>query len=142
MLWNFSVHPLRLCASAVRFCLLLFAAFTVSSAPTFAGEGLRTAKPVVEIANPGKCIAPAEEMRRNHMEMLKHQRDRTMRQGVRGEPASLNACIECHASKKTGSVLGSNENFCQSCHSYVAVKLDCWDCHQPKAGYKAAGVRP
>ena len=121
---------------------LLFAAIAVSPAPTFAGEGGRTAKPVIEIANPGKCGAPVGEMRRNHMEMLKHQRDRTMRQGIRGEPASLNACIECHASKKTGSVLGSNENFCQSCHSYAAVKLDCWDCHQPKAGFKATGVKP
>ena len=120
---------------------LLFAAIAVSPAPTLAADGGRTPKPVVTIENPGKCVAPAEEMRRNHMEMLKHQRDRTLRAGIRGEPASLNACIECHASKKTGSVLGSNENFCQSCHSYVAVKLDCWDCHQPKAGYKAAGVR-
>ncbi len=114
----------------------------MSSAPTFAGDGARTAKPVIEIANPGKCVAPVEEMRRNHMEMLKHQRDRTLRQGIRGEPASLNACIECHASKKTGSVLGGGENFCQSCHAYVAVKLDCWDCHQPKAKFKAAGLKP
>ena len=125
---------------------ILAIAFTsliaVSSAPTFSGDGLRTAKPVIEIANPGKCVAPPDEMRRNHMEMLKHQRDRSLRQGIRGEPASLNACIGCHASKKTGSVLGGKENFCESCHSYVAVKLDCWDCHQPKAGYKAAGVRP
>jgi hypothetical protein len=65
-----------------------------------------------------------------------------MRDGVRGMKTSLNGCIECHASKKTGSVLGSNENFCQSCHTYAAVKLDCWDCHQPKANYKAAGVAP
>jgi hypothetical protein len=127
----------------LRILITTFAALVaVSPAPTLAAEGGRTAKPVVEIANPGKCVAPAEEMRRNHMEMLKHQRDRTMRSGIRGEPASLNACIECHASKKTGSVLGSNENFCQSCHSYVAVKLDCFECHQPKAGFKAAGVRP
>ena len=127
----------------LRILLTTFAALAaVSSVPTLAGEGTRAAKPVIEIANPGKCVAPAEEMRRNHMEMLKHQRDRTMRSGIRGEPASLNACIECHASKKTGSVLGSNENFCQSCHSYVAVKLDCFECHQPKAGFKAAGVRP
>ena len=132
----------ELVTGILKFVLVLFAVIAVSPAPTFAGEGGRTAKPVIEIANPGKCVAPVDEMRRNHMEMLKHQRDRTMRQGIRGEPASLNACIECHASKKTGSVLGSNENFCQSCHSYVAVKLDCWDCHQPKAGFKAAGVKP
>ena len=97
-------------------------------------------KPAVKIENPGQCIAPAEEMRRNHMEMLKHQRDRTMRQGIRGEKASLNECINCHASKQTGSVLGK-DGFCQECHSYAAVKLDCWDCHQPKAGFKAAGVK-
>lgn len=98
-------------------------------------------KPVIKIENPGQCIAPAEEMRRNHMEMLKHQRDRTLRQGIRGEKASLNECINCHASKTSGSVLGK-DGFCQECHSYAAVKLDCWDCHQPKAGFKAAGVKP
>ena len=137
-----SAFPLCLCVSVVRFVPIALALLAVSPAPTFAGEGGRTAKPVIEIANPGKCIAPVEEMRRNHMEMLKHQRDRTLRQGIRGEPASLNACIECHASKKTGSVLGGNENFCQGCHTYAAVKLDCFECHQPKAGFKAAGVRP
>ena len=98
-------------------------------------------KPVVKIENPGQCVAPVEEMRKNHMEMLKHTRDRTLRQGIRGEKASLNGCIDCHASKATGTVLGK-EGFCQECHSYAAVKLDCWDCHQPKAGFKsAAGVK-
>ncbi|MCF8178171.1 MAG: hypothetical protein K9J74_06650 [Sulfuritalea sp.] len=116
------------------------ALIAVSPAPTFAGDGARTAKPVIKVAKPGKCIAPTDEMRRNHMEMLKHQRDRTLRQGIRGEPVTLNGCIECHASTKTGSVLGE-DNFCQSCHAYVAVKLDCFECHQPKAGFKATGVK-
>ncbi len=102
----------------------------------------RVPQPVIKIENPGQCIAPADEMRRNHMNMLKHQRDKTMHEGIRGAKASLNACIDCHASKQSASVLGSNENFCQSCHAYAAVKLDCWDCHQPKAGFKAAGVKP
>ncbi len=124
-------------------CLLLLIA--VSPAPTLAHNGdahpQRTPVPNMVIENPGKCVAPAEEMRRNHMEMLKHQRDRTLRQGIRGEPVSLNGCIECHASKKTGSVLGKGD-FCESCHAYAAVKLDCFECHQPKAGFKAAGVKP
>ena len=107
----------------------------------FAADG-RVPKPVFKIENPGQCIAPADEMRRSHMNMLKHQRDKTVHEGVRGAKASLNACIDCHASKQTGSVLGSNEGFCQSCHAYAAVKLDCWDCHQPKAGYKASGEKP
>lgn len=98
-------------------------------------------KPVIAIENPGECIAPAAEMRVNHKRMLSHTRDRTLRQGIRGEKASLNGCIECHASKTTGSVLGK-DGFCQTCHDYAAVTVDCWQCHQPKAGYKAAGVKP
>lgn len=117
--------------SVAALCAALLAAPALAGAP----------KPAIKIENPGQCIAPADEMRRNHMEMLKHQRDRTMRHGIRGEKASLNECINCHASKATGSVLGK-DGFCQECHSYAAVKLDCWDCHQPKAGFKAAGVKP
>ena len=95
-----------------------------------------TPKPAVVIADPaGRCVAPNDVMRRTHMDMLKHQRDRTLRAGIRGEPASLNACIDCHASKKTGSVLGEG-GFCQSCHAYAAVTLDCFECHQPKAKFK------
>ncbi len=124
-------------------CFLLLIA--VSPVPTFAHKGeahpQRTPVPSMVTESDGKCIAPPEEMRRNHMEMLKHQRDRTLRQGIRGEPASLNACIECHASKKTGSVLGKGD-FCESCHTYAAVKLDCFECHQPKARFKAMGVKP
>lgn len=114
-------------------------------APVCASAG--ASKPTLKIENPGQCIAPVAEMRVNHMEMLKHTRDRTLRQGIRGEKASLNECINCHASKVTGSVLGK-DGFCQECHSYAAVKLDCWDCHQPKAGKlnvgqaEAAGVKP
>ena len=97
-------------------------------------------QPAVVIAKPGQCVAPVEEMRRSHMDMLKHQRDKTLRQGERGAKASLNACIDCHASRDNGSVLGGKDNFCESCHRYVAVKLDCFECHQPKA--QAAGARP
>jgi hypothetical protein len=97
-------------------------------------------RPAIAIAAAGKCIAPAEEMRRNHMEMLKHQRNRTLREGIRGEQVSLNGCIECHADKTTGSVVGK-DRFCESCHSYAAVKLDCWGCHQPKVGFKATGMK-
>ncbi|MFA7269640.1 MAG: hypothetical protein WC073_09885 [Sterolibacterium sp.] len=104
-------------------------------------------KPVIAIENPGECVAAPDVMRRTHMDMLKHQRDKTLRFGEHGakegKSVSLRGCIECHASKKTGSVLGSSENFCQGCHSFVAVKLDCFECHQPRTGLvKSAGVMP
>jgi hypothetical protein len=74
------------------------------------------------------------------MELLKHQRDATTHQGIRTRKHSLNGCIECHASRKTNSVAGSDQNFCQSCHSYAAVKLDCFECHasKPKAPLERA----
>jgi hypothetical protein len=86
--------------------------------------------PVIKIERGEACVAPVAEMRRDHMKMLFHQRDRTMRQGVRETRFSLKGCVECHASEKTGSVLGK-EGFCSSCHAYAAVKMDCFECHTP-----------
>jgi hypothetical protein len=98
-----------------------------------ASAGDRVARPSITVdPSRGACVAPAAEMRRNHMAMLQHQRDRTLRLGERGAKVSLNACIDCHAGKVSGSVLGKGE-FCESCHAYAGVKLDCFECHQPKA---------
>lgn len=74
-------------------------------------------------------------MRRNHMELLKHQRDDTLRSGIRTTKYSLKDCISCHASQTTNSVTAAPSNFCQSCHTYAAVKIDCFECHanQPQA---------
>lgn len=115
---------------ALRDALIALAALLATA--TLAVAGVPT--PTVEIANPdAHCVAPPAEMRRNHMEMLRHQRDRTMRLGERGAAVSLNACIDCHASRSTGSVIGAEADFCASCHRYAAVTLDCFECHQPKA---------
>jgi hypothetical protein len=83
-------------------------------------------------------------MRRQHPEMLKHQRDITMHEGVRTPRYSLKGCVDCHASAKTGSVLG-DQGFCQSCHAYAGVKLDCFECHASRprvAAVAASGARP
>lgn len=79
-----------------------------------------------------KCVRPDADMRRNHMKYLKHHRNETMRQGIRTTDFSLKNCVECHASPKNNSVIGSNENFCQGCHVYAGVKLDCFECHASK----------
>ena len=80
-------------------------------------------------------------MRRNHMELLKHHRDRTVREGVRTTQHSLANCVTCHASRETGRVTGGRDAFCEGCHRYAAVHLDCWDCHAdaPKAKVAAGG---
>jgi hypothetical protein len=100
----------------------------------------RTPKPTIVIEKGDKCVEDTAFMRRNHMKLLKHQRDETVHQGIRTEKYSLQNCIDCHASSKNNSVLGSNENFCQTCHTYAAVKLDCWDCHASKPKQKATAA--
>lgn len=81
-----------------------------------------------------KCVEDTQYMRRNHMDLLKHHRDETMRKGIRTTKHSLKKCVECHASEQTGSVAASKQDFCVACHSYASVKLDCWDCHATKPG--------
>ena len=100
----------------------------------------RVALPVIKIEQGEACVAPVEEMRRNHMAMLLEQRDRTLREGIRSTRFSLKNCVECHASRKTGSVLG-DEGFCSSCHAYASVKIDCFECHTPLR-QKRVAARP
>ena len=84
--------------------------------------------PKFKIERGAACVAPVAEMRRDHMKMLLHQRDRTLRQGLREPRFSLKGCVDCHASRETGSVLGK-DGFCSSCHEYAAVRMDCFECH-------------
>ncbi len=81
------------------------------------------------------CVAPISDMRKNHMEKLLHQRDKTMHDGIRTKTFSLEECIDCHITpKKDGTYanFGEDEFFCSSCHNYAAVKVDCFDCHRDK----------
>jgi hypothetical protein len=126
-----------------RGLLLLLLPFAAAMAS--AGDGAsRTPQPVIERATSGaQCVADPAVMRRSHMDFLKHQRDDTVRGGIRGAKFSLKACIECHASKQTVSVAQAETNFCVSCHSYAAVKIDCFECHTPhQAARVATTARP
>ena len=92
----------------------------------------RVTQPVIEKARGGQCVEDPALMRRTHMELLRHQRDDTVRGGIRGARHSLKECVACHASKTSGSVIAAPTNFCVSCHSYAAVKIDCFECHASK----------
>lgn len=117
----------------LRFFALIGVLAGMAMAPTGAMAG--SGQPTLEKGKGDKCVEDTQYMRRNHMDLLKHHRDRTMHEGIRTTKHSLKGCVECHASEKTGSVAASKEDFCASCHAYAAVKLDCWDCHatKPKA---------
>ncbi len=107
-------------------------ALTASALAGDSGDS-RVPLPTIESARAGtSCIADPATMRRDHPSMLKHQRDETVHGGIRGAKASLKGCIGCHASAKTASVAAAPGDFCQSCHSYAAVKIDCFECHSAK----------
>lgn len=122
-------------AAGIMIAVLAAAGFAL------AGENLarRVAAPTIKIERGEACVAPTEEMRRDHMKMLLHQRDRTVRLGRREPRFSLKNCVDCHASRETGSVLGE-EGFCSSCHAYAAVSIDCFECHTPLRQTRAAGA--
>ncbi len=96
--------------------------------------------PVLEKGKGEQCVEDTQFMRRNHMDLLKHHRNDTVRKGIRTTKHSLKGCVDCHASAKTGSVAASKDDFCAACHHYAAVKLDCWDCHATKPMKKQAAV--
>lgn len=99
-----------------------------------AGDSAGVPKPVIQKAKGEQCVEDTDFMRKNHMKVLNHQRDKTVHEGIRTKQYSLKNCIECHATpneKGERTVLGK-DNFCQSCHSYAAVKIDCFQCHSSK----------
>lgn len=82
------------------------------------------------------CVEPVADMRKNHMEYILHQRDDTLRTGIRTSKHSLKACISCHnaPSEKDGKVasIDDADHFCSTCHTFAAVKIDCFECHADK----------
>lgn len=116
--------------------LLLGAGLLVAAAGVAAQGSQRAAArvqpPVIEQARGGPCVEEPALMRRIHMELLRHQRDDTVRGGIRGARHGLKQCIGCHASTTSGSVAAAPTDFCVSCHSYAAVRIDCFECHASK----------
>lgn len=91
------------------------------------------AVPIIPPAAKGEqCVADTDLMRTDHMVFLNHQRDSTVIDGVRGEPFSLVGCVDCHAQTTVEGKpvrIDAEGQFCESCHSYAAVKIDCFTCH-------------
>lgn len=82
-------------------------------------------------------------MRRNHMDLLTHQRDDTVLQGIRENPFSLTGCVNCHARREPSGQpirVDVRGQFCQSCHEFTAVSIDCFSCHS--ALPEATGADP
>jgi len=84
-----------------------------------------------------RCVEPLEIIRRNHMSLLLHQRDRTVHFGERDTKHSLKGCLSCHTQKNDqGAFIPVNEKgqFCYECHDYTGVQMDCFECHAATPG--------
>lgn len=79
-----------------------------------------------------QCVRPKAFMRRNHMKLIKHQRDITVHEGVRATENSLTACIACHVQYDSNGhaiPVDAEGQFCNRCHNWLAVQPDCFGCH-------------
>ncbi len=118
-----------------KWCLLLLPLCIVLSA---CSEGVsENVMPSLMIAQkqfetPEQRRLHIAEMRTNHMNLLKHKRDRTVYQGIRTVEHSLHGCIDCHVPVPTIDKTikhTDREHFCTTCHIELAVKIDCFECH-------------
>ncbi|GAB6041348.1 hypothetical protein JCM17961_20220 [Endothiovibrio diazotrophicus] len=118
-------------ASTVKRWLLAAVGLSLLAAAASAGAEGRTPLPVVPKAKGDQCVEDPGYMRRHHMELLMHQRDDTLRRGIRTTRYSLKHCLSCHVPsvEEKKVEFGSNEHFCSSCHNYAAVRIDCFECH-------------
>lgn len=118
-----------------RLLALAVMAFVLLTGPARAEEeeeGGRVPVPNEVEGKGEQCVEPIDVMRRNHMQFILHQRDDTMHKGVRTKQYSLKECINCHVQPTAdGSYpsIKTKEHFCNSCHTYAAVHIDCFQCH-------------
>jgi len=112
---------------------ILGIALVLSLSPAYAGDSNGPVIPkATKSAGKDKCVLPVAEMRRNHMNHILHQRDATVHEGIRTKQFSLTECVNCHVpAKPKGQEIRvtSSEHFCNSCHTYTAVSIDCFQCH-------------
>lgn len=113
---------------------LVFGLFIQASAT--AGEAVKGSSKADKL---DQCVRPTDYMKRNHFEVIKHQRDVTVHQGVRETKDSLALCVDCHANHDSAGKavpVNAEGQFCDGCHDYVAVNIDCFSCHTNVPGGK------
>jgi hypothetical protein len=99
--------------------------------------------PQVPVGKGNECVRETEFMRRNHMQLLLHQRDATMHEGIRTPKYSLKECINCHAAtdvEEGHAKVARQQHFCVACHAYAGIEPDCFQCHSMKPE-ESASVR-
>jgi hypothetical protein len=121
----------------------LFVFWALFTFPIWRGVAAHTSTSEPTLLLPGSakvCIAPLDSIRAEHMKLLITWRDGLVREhrtrytawnGTSYKVSLTGTCLgQCH---------GSNTEFCDRCHSYVAVSTPtCWNCHQDVSARSAA----
>lgn len=120
--------------SFIRACLLVIgiaiAGLTPAAAADFAKADYVT--PGSKAAGLENCVRETAFMRRNHMELIEHQRDLTVHQGIRNTTDSLAGCVGCHVGydqQRQPLPVYTEGQFCRNCHEFAAVDMNCFGCH-------------
>jgi predicted CXXCH cytochrome family protein len=114
------------------FAVVLIFMLSLTATASATNNSGRVPMPAIPMGEGDHCVKDTDFMRRNHMDMLMHQRDETMIEGIRDKQYSLKECISCHAVYGPDSVpvtVADPQHFCRSCHDYAAVSIDCFQCH-------------
>lgn len=128
-------EPIKFVRSHPPLIALLFVATAILLAMVSASVFAGAPRPDIPKGKGDQCVEDTEFMRKNHMEILLHQRDETMHRGIRTKKHALKECIECHAVYDSNKQAVSHLNpkhFCVQCHEYTSVSIDCFDCHASK----------
>jgi hypothetical protein len=123
-----------------RFILPALGAFiALATLPVWRGAAARSAG-FQSPPNPDgqQCIEPKAAMRAGHMRLLMRWRDEAVREDHRVYTASdgrlwekslVKTCLGCHRPADANRKSTTAATACDECHSYVNVRLDCWNCH-------------
>jgi len=122
--------------------LLVFSLVSMAGPDDVASADKGVPAPVIPRGEGERCVEDTDFMRRNHMNLLMHQRDDTVLRGIRSKQHSLKECVSCHAVEGADAVavsFSSEKHFCRSCHDYAAVDIDCFECHASRPDTAAGG---
>lgn len=95
-------------------------------------DARRAPLPQIPTTQGDACVEPVDVMRKEHMHMLTHQRERTVHDAYRDKRHSLVGCVKCHVQRDGGGhtvPVNAPGQFCAQCHAYAAVTMDCFECH-------------
>ncbi|MGM0554010.1 MAG: hypothetical protein ACQETK_09490 [Pseudomonadota bacterium] len=86
--------------------------------------------PMME-ARGDQCVEPVDVIRKDHGTLLMHERDDAVTRGARDPDHSLVGCIDCHVATEARHT-EPETHFCASCHTFNAVRVDCFQCHRDR----------